>query len=467
MVVRIHPLPDELDRSYLGALMRVNAFSTEAEARTFLTAPGDSALPWRQNPTLKLLSDAAGMELEGFVMNHTTLPLRRSVTSYMPGLPHGSPGNLVLLHVSGKRSCRDGAYLCQDCVWEDVDFHGRSYWRRAHQLPGTYWCAKHRGALSVVEDESAFLQPPSQMLGRARRLDGQWVESLQRNPAVERFLDLCDVLMDRPAAYPVAAVRNALRASARRHGFQSYATQSAGVCKDPLLSDALVEAYPASWLAQLVPGLPSKTKGVIWHQVDGVLWTATSASAAVIYILALALLFESAPAATDAVDAEATSFRQPTRSRRKVVDDYEARETYIQAHGSHARMRRNHVDDWLPLIQAQQRLGLPGLPYARSSKLWDALDAFCRGRKSLEEALAMCAPHQDAFEKILRGAAEPLSIAIEEMAAPRSEVRRGRRRTRAGVSSLDVTGLLEPSGEGARGTALDAVPRETPRANTH
>lgn len=401
MVIRLQPLPDELDRSYLGALMRVNALVTEEELRTSLARLDNSdSLPWRRNPTLKLLSIAAGMDLVGFVKNHTTLPLRRSITSYLPELAHGCSSNLVLLHVSGKRSCREGAYLCHNCVWEDVDFHGRSYWRRAHQLPGVYWCAKHRAPLSVVTDERAFLQPPSQHLGHAARLDSQWVERLQRHPAIGRFLDLCDVLMDRPRAFQVVAARDALRFNAQQYGFRTYATKGESACKHPLLSDALVEAFPVDWLSQLVPGLPSKTKGAIWHQVDGVLWTATSASSAVNYLLAFTVLFESATAAVQAIEAASASRRPAASARRKLITDSFAREAYIDAQGSHSRLRRLHPDDWYPLSQAQIRLGLPALPHAKSGKLWCAVKAFFLDGRPLRDVLALCATEEEAFEML-------------------------------------------------------------------
>lgn len=469
MIVRLQPLPDELDRSYLGALMRVNALATEGEARSYLVRlDGSTALPWRRNPTLKLLSAAAGMDLVGFVMNHTTLPLRRSITSYMPHLAHGSGSNLDLIHTSGKRSCREGAYLCPDCVWEDVDFHGRSYWRRAHQLPGVYWCAKHRGPLSVVEDERALLQPPSQVLGRSARLDGQWIETLQQHSAVCRFLDLCDVLMDRPHAYPVVAARDALRIAARQHGYRSYATKGEASCKDPLLSDALVEAFPSVWLSQLVPGLPSKAKGLIWHQVDGVLWTATSASAAVIYILALAVLFDSADAATQAIEAAIAEPQTKVRLRRQIITEGAAREAYFQAQASHSRLRRNHPEDWYPLIQAQLRLGLPGLPPDQSTCVWAAIKAFCLEGRSLADALALAAPHQEAFEKVLLDASRPLATALGEIVRAGAEAKRGKRRVRASVSTLGSIGLIDDPMEGAHSGGAGTPPdQRPPRARAH
>jgi len=457
MIVRLQPLPDELDRSYLGALMRVNALDTEEKLRNCLGQSDDSdGVSRLRNPTLKLLSSAAGMDLVGFVLNHTTLPLRRSITSYLPDLAHGCSSNLALLHVSGKRSCREGAYLCQDCVWEDVDSHGRSYWRRAHQLPGVYWCAKHRAPLSVVKSEQAFQEPPSQVLGQAARLDRQWVETLQLHPAVGRFLDLCDVLMDRPRAFPVVAVRDALRVAARQQGLRTYATKVESASQVPLLSDALSETFPADWLSLLVPGLSSKVKGTIWHQVDGVLWTATSASAAVTYVLALAALFESATAAMKAIDVEMKSPRLTSRPRRKVITDSVARESYFHAQGSHSRLRRLYPDDWYPLIQAQLRLGLPGLPHAQSGKVWRAARAFYLEGLPLQEALALCSPDQEAFESLLLGAGRPFARELSGIVEPDVLEKRVKKRNRPSVSALDHSGLIDSSFKEFRNLVTDS-----------
>src|ERR1700744_3860409 len=100
MLVRPQPLPDELDRSYLGALMRFNGISNEHVALRLLTIrAGSVGAPQFNNSSMKLLSAVAGIDLPAFARNHSMLPLRRCVTSY--DIDHGSPRNLVVIYNCG------------------------------------------------------------------------------------------------------------------------------------------------------------------------------------------------------------------------------------------------------------------------------------------------------------------------------------------------------------------------------
>lgn len=300
MLVRPQPLPDELDRSYLGALMRFNGISNERVAlRLITTWAGSAGAPQVNNAAMKLLSEVAGIDLPAFARSHSMLPLRRAVTSY--DIDHGSPHNLMVIYNCGIGPIRPGAYLCHDCAWEDFHFHGRSYWRRDHQTPGLFWCPKHRMPLSVVRDETALLQPPTQVLDRAEMMDPAWTDDLQQDPLIARFLELCGVLMERPRPYFTLCIRQALRDAACARGLTGNPVKAGVVCTEPLLSDAMLDSYPAEWLMHVMPALGCKPRGIACHQVDDVLWTGHSAAAGFAYILALALLFNSSDEANMAV----------------------------------------------------------------------------------------------------------------------------------------------------------------------
>lgn len=155
MILRPQPLPDELDRSYLGAVMRLNGVTKE-DAAMDLVAQWDSTVARApgQRACLEALSKVAGVELTQFVREHSTLSMRRAVTSYQPLLPHGCPSNIKLVQNSGMRKSRPGAYFCPSCVEADLATKTRSYWRRTHQTPGLFWCPTHGSALGFVADES-------------------------------------------------------------------------------------------------------------------------------------------------------------------------------------------------------------------------------------------------------------------------------------------------------------------------
>ena len=91
-----------------------------------------------ESSPIELLSCVAGLELPAFVRQHTTVPLRRGITSYRAEAEHGSPENRSMLRFTRTRLTRPGAFFCRDCVAADQDFHERSYWRREHQTPGLH-----------------------------------------------------------------------------------------------------------------------------------------------------------------------------------------------------------------------------------------------------------------------------------------------------------------------------------------
>lgn len=83
MLVQPAPLPEEMDRGYLGRIMRINGYRTPKDAVEAIAAHfGEEGRTRRDLTTHELLSRMAGMTTENFAQRHTTLPLRRGITSY-------------------------------------------------------------------------------------------------------------------------------------------------------------------------------------------------------------------------------------------------------------------------------------------------------------------------------------------------------------------------------------------------
>lgn len=54
--------------------------------------------------------------------------------------PLGLVGSKVLM--------KDKLYFCEECMKEDLESYGESYWRVIHQVPGVYYCTKHERVLN-------------------------------------------------------------------------------------------------------------------------------------------------------------------------------------------------------------------------------------------------------------------------------------------------------------------------------
>ena len=77
MLIRPTPFPEELDRGYMGRVMRINGAAKETDTIALVSAwAGDADKSRREFSRLESLSMVAGMELRAFVVRHTTLPLR-------------------------------------------------------------------------------------------------------------------------------------------------------------------------------------------------------------------------------------------------------------------------------------------------------------------------------------------------------------------------------------------------------
>lgn len=282
--------------------MRFNGKTTEDHITRVLAEAFAADLPAKRNSVsrLELLSLAADMPVAAFVQEHSTLPLRRSITPHLTDHAHGSAVNRRMWEHSGMRRCREGAYFCPECAVADVGFHGRSYWRREHQTPGLYWCVKHRGPLKAVQSDQAFLQAPTLFLDHRRALEHQAPAVHHDHPVIARYLSICAGLYDRPKPLPVQSVRTAIRRAAEPLGIPRYGVGCSHEGERWLLSDHVRDAYPREWLEAILPRLAFKRPGQVVDQVDGTLWAGALASAAHVYALAAATLFESSDAALQA-----------------------------------------------------------------------------------------------------------------------------------------------------------------------
>ena len=430
MLIRPAPFPGELDRGYLGRVMRLNGVIKEKEIDSLMrTWAGVPNSDWRDVSCVELLCKISGMELTEFVARHTTLPLRRGITSYQPELRHGCESNRNMLWSTAMRLARPGAYFCEHCAVADIEFHGQSYWRTEHQTPGLFWCPKHSAPLRYVDDETAFLRSPSTFLESAEHVAEDWSFELMNNPTVQRYLDLCDALMDRCYPLDVKIVSSILNARAVQRGFQ---VNARGV-KFPLLSDAVISQCGRNWIATVLPAVANKKEGVISSKLDGVLYLKTSASSTMAYVLACAVLFDSAD---EAISTLAGAIRLPQicfQHRKVQISVDELRTAYVQSRGDYTKAASLLLCSYQSATKRFRALGLPNLAEASGKSLFSAAVTFFFDKRSLtESAAAGGVSPAEMVEGLLRIAGAEFCRTLQEIARPGgrgSGVRRPRQLT--------------------------------------
>lgn len=461
MLFRPAPLPEELDRGYLGRIMRLNGYSSEKDTVTAMIARfGMEHMSRRELSRLELLSLMSDQPLEQFAQFHSTIPLRRAITSSLPDLRHGSPTRRSLLCNSGMVGARPGAYFCVKCVSEDVSFHGVSYWRRDHQVPGHLWCKKHLVPLNYLDNDAAFLRSPSNCIADSEVVPMAWVGEGQNNKFVNRFHDIAAGLSERISPLDVKFVALALRKQAESLGLN---TVAAPVKNKPLLSDCVRKSFPAHWLTTVIPDLADKVKGQILNRVDGVLYMATSASSVWSYFLAAAVLYESADDALNGLISARADFAEKPRRKRHSIRGLDRKllvAEYIASDGSHALVAKRLA---LPMHQAVSMLraaGLPNLVFVRSQvkNLRAAADAFYLSETSFEESARAGGLTPSEMAALVRCSGAEFKSTLAAMAEPKSQRVTGARRTKrlmpqeaqkyfAKSTEANLSGRRDESGE--------------------
>lgn len=301
-LIRPIPLPEELDRGYLGRVMRFNALGTEEEVlervpRLFLSKPASR----RDRPPMELLSLIAGQSMEQFTQRHSTIPLTRAIARTHAGFAHGSPRLRCILYRRGIGSARSGAYLCSECALADVGFHGVSYWRRELQVPGQLWCPKHMIPLHFLRDEAAFLQSPSLCLKQADAVQKRDADKAMKHPLIAKAMDIVSGLMTRSAALDSAIVGLVLRVRASEVGFRTHRRKG----EEQLLMDHLYNVYPKDWLNMLFEESAGEKNCRVSGMGNAVDFPGSSAPSVWPYILVAAVLYGSADEAMNALSGSA------------------------------------------------------------------------------------------------------------------------------------------------------------------
>lgn len=380
-LVRPLPLPEELDSGYLGRVMRFNGFRTEGETFDGIARMlGSEKRLGRERPRIELLSLIAGQSLEQFTQQHSMIPFFRGIARSYVGVPHGSSTLRFILHNRGIGAERRGANFCAKCVSDDIWFHGISYWRRDHQIPGQLWCPKHSMPLNCA-NASAFLQAPSNSLDYAKPIHKGRADAAMKHTLVNRAMDIASGLLARRAPLESAQVAVTLRKQALDMGYQ---TRRGGRGFRRLV-DQICDSFPNHWLKTIFPGgvEDERCKALYLGDAEQFLWK--PAPSVWPYILASAVLFKSADEALNKLAgfAEGAVRPIPPTSMQQAISEF-------------------------------TELGLPNQAVAHcgTKNLLDALEAFYLQGKSISDSAAIGGVSLPEMEDLLRKIAGNLKSAL-------------------------------------------------------
>lgn len=416
MLVRPLPFPDELVRGYLGRVMRRNGVGSEKELIGLMQLWAEfSGTPSKDLTCLELLAAVANLDSKSFARKHTTLPLRRGITINQPDLEHGSALCRSILWRSGMRLARPGAYCCEKCIAEDLDFHGESYWRREHQIPGRFWCEKHDTPLHFLVDESAFLRSPSRCLAEAHVVDAPWVREVRQNEAVQRYLAICSGLMDRPAPISTRRAAAVLRDAARGAGYRSHR----GCTYGEELRGRVIDVFGRPWLETVLPALAAHVKGERADRLSGLPFANGDCSSVYAFLLILAILFESAD---EAMNALLQHGRGKDAGPREVAPELSwdtLVSAYVECKGNYSKTVQKVAANRDRVISRLREAGLPNFADRKGHNLGRAAQALFIERRSFEESLAIGGVSENALLRLLLAAGRPVEKILRQIEPPK------------------------------------------------
>lgn len=423
MLTRPQLQPDEIDRSYLGAVMRFNGLGNDAEAkaRMALWAVGQKWTP-ETTPVVELLSRIAGVTPQHFIQHHTTLPFRRAISSTHRHVPHTCIDDRSLLSRSGTRQVRPAAWFCAECVVSDQVNQGRSYWRREHQMPGVYWCSKHRLALRFVEEPAAMCRPPSAFVDRSGSVGDVALQSFRDSEAVARFVDICCGLLDTKSSIDSSVVRQILRVRAASLGYAVPSWSRPTATAGRSLNVEIRQSFPESWLHLEFPFVMAKRQESRSEGIDGV-FMGGKALAVGTYALVASVLFKSSNEALDRFTVP--SPKRPARVRgpllKRSTKDWRLRQFYASVRGDYTAIRAASGAEAPFIVQRLATLGLPDLEPQSGQSLLVAAKAFFVGGLSVVASAKAGKIELSVLENALRQGASDLQRAIEAMSAAMAE----------------------------------------------
>lgn len=421
MILRPEVLPEEYAPGYEGRVMRLNGMADPKLAiQSLMEWAGHAGTSRRDFSTVELLAKVADVEAAQFVRAHTVLPLRRAVVAVLPQIEHGCTSQRSLLWSMALRDSRPGAYLCTQCMQEDIGFHGMSYWRREHQMPGLYSCTKHDKPLGYVDAPNAFLQPPSTFYDSHQAIDSRWLSKLERSGPVQRYLSITADLLARSRPIDERDVSRAAKARATQLDLHT----GRGVVERRLVSDLIKERFDAAWLASVVPGLVEKRVGEIWSSVDGALSGKRMGISSTVYAIVFASLFESSDEAINAMLAPSPPDSAKARGCTTSVEvsGQQLRDAYIACRGCHAAVARQLGLSTYGARRRLQEEGLPNLGGTASTSTRNAAAAVFIEGVSIDQASKVHSIDRADLERLLIQSAGPFRAALNGIR--RSEQRR-------------------------------------------
>lgn len=249
------PMPEELALGYFRRLQAINGYLKPTDAINVLRSRcierGDRRILTSFTANL---AHAIGMSLPDFCQKHTLIPFKRAIAKHLAQCAHGTQKNPIKAGEGGVLI--EGAiYCCPRCAEEDFQYHGFSYFRRIHQLPGITFCPRHKVALVSGSSGLYGYISPEELLESSPHLENP-PDTITDNVFIDNHINL----MARWLTNEMPIARSTVSWSiAQRIKYLEISIFNAGDIFS--LSHVFRGAIPYTWLSLTAPSLARRIYG--------------------------------------------------------------------------------------------------------------------------------------------------------------------------------------------------------------
>ena len=291
-MIQTGPMPDEIAAGHMGRLRWLNEWrngltATQSLHRALVADEVEAKDP----SAFYLLAAASNITPTDYARLHSMLPASRLAFTLGAGAAHGSIRATATARALGLALPRGLPLACIDCIREDLDHWGFSWYRRSHQLVGVDWCDKHGRELVRVHSRDPFwLTPHWHVQAGATSWVGAYVEQLpDASELVERYVAIASAALLLAAPLPSRLLNARLARRIEILELRLGESSRAG------FSDWIAARAPSEWLSRHFPDIGSSRGREA--AVDRLLRHLAFAPEGQHYILAMAALYENADAA--------------------------------------------------------------------------------------------------------------------------------------------------------------------------
>lgn len=277
------PMPDEFCRGHIGRLRQLNFFNSSADYLKSI-----SSLYRESHGTARPLEAIASLNnipVHSYLLLHTLLPITNLIIKRDELDPAMTWSNYII-SAHGLSKNHKGGYFCDQCVREDIDFWGYSYWRRSHQILGVHCCEKHNlHPLRYASSIATFDNSPHFWSGDKKIKASIYADQYRESKSIQRYGAACQSLLDNHVAWDIKHIKMQLQERLKLSEFEIL------ICKRNRipLSELLLERYPSKFLYEVISTFINKCDDFKYPLMD--FFTNIKSNSETPYLLIFLLLF--------------------------------------------------------------------------------------------------------------------------------------------------------------------------------